>query len=169
MPGLETTVADVHWYLGLFDALEITVWIDGGWGVDALLGEQTRSHADLDIVVQETEVSLLRHALIDAGHVVVSRDDTRAWNFVMGVPYVRELDFHVVAFDDSGNGVYGPPENGVAYPAAAFSASGRIGSRAVRCLTAEYQIDSHTGYDLSPKDVADVIALRDRFGVDLGA
>jgi len=25
------------------------LWIDGGWAVDALLGEQTRPHRDLDI------------------------------------------------------------------------------------------------------------------------
>ncbi len=29
----------------------IEVWVDGGWGVDALLGEQTRSHDDLDLVI----------------------------------------------------------------------------------------------------------------------
>jgi hypothetical protein len=27
----------------------IQVWLTGGWGIDALLGEQTRQHKDLDI------------------------------------------------------------------------------------------------------------------------
>ena len=36
----------------LFDQNSIDVVVDGGWGVDALLGEQTRSHGDLDIAVQ---------------------------------------------------------------------------------------------------------------------
>ena len=31
----------------------ITIWIDGGWGVDALLGKQTRLHADLDIAIEQ--------------------------------------------------------------------------------------------------------------------
>lgn len=38
--------------LALYTALHelgIQIWIDGGWGVDALLGEQTRPHQDLDI------------------------------------------------------------------------------------------------------------------------
>ena len=26
--------------------LDIKIWIDGGWGVDALLGQQTRFHKD---------------------------------------------------------------------------------------------------------------------------
>ncbi len=30
----------------------IGVWIDGGWGVDALLERQTREHGDLDIAIQ---------------------------------------------------------------------------------------------------------------------
>jgi len=34
-------------------ALGIEIWLDGGWGVDALLGEQTRPHEDLDIVVEQ--------------------------------------------------------------------------------------------------------------------
>jgi len=52
----ETTLIDVHWYLDLFDTLGIRVWIDGGWGVDALLAEQTRPHEDLDIVIPEGDV-----------------------------------------------------------------------------------------------------------------
>jgi hypothetical protein len=32
----------------LFRSQGITVWLDGGWGVDALLGRQTRPHSDLD-------------------------------------------------------------------------------------------------------------------------
>ncbi len=38
--------------LRLFAEHEIAVHVDGGWGVDALLGEQTRPHADLDIAMQ---------------------------------------------------------------------------------------------------------------------
>ncbi|MBA2471257.1 MAG: hypothetical protein H0V41_03070 [Pseudonocardiales bacterium] len=28
-------------------------WVDGGWGVDALLEEQTRSHSDLDLTAKD--------------------------------------------------------------------------------------------------------------------
>ena len=28
---------------------DIDVWLDGGWGVDALLGKETREHDDLDV------------------------------------------------------------------------------------------------------------------------
>ena len=32
---------------------EIAIWLDGGWGVDALLGEETRVHNDIDLFVEE--------------------------------------------------------------------------------------------------------------------
>ena len=37
--------------LRLFDSDGIDVWLDGGWAVDRALGEQTRSHKDLDIIL----------------------------------------------------------------------------------------------------------------------
>ena len=45
--------------LEFYDFLErnkIYIWIDGGWGVDALLGTQTRAHQDLDIVIQKKDL-----------------------------------------------------------------------------------------------------------------
>jgi lincosamide nucleotidyltransferase A/C/D/E len=44
----------------------VEVWIDGGWGVDALLGKQTRQHKDLDIAIEEKHVALLRDVLLSA-------------------------------------------------------------------------------------------------------
>ena len=31
----------------------IDIWLDGGWGVDALLGTQTRVHNDIDLFVEK--------------------------------------------------------------------------------------------------------------------
>ena len=57
------TVDKVHWFLDLFDELGIKVWIDGGWGVDALLGECTRDHQDLDIIISWEDSAILTKAL----------------------------------------------------------------------------------------------------------
>ena len=35
--------------IATLEEASVRVWLDGGWGVDALLGEQTRNHADLDL------------------------------------------------------------------------------------------------------------------------
>jgi hypothetical protein len=45
---------DYQSVLAVVDLLEadgIDVWLDGGWGVDALLERPTRGHDDLDLVV----------------------------------------------------------------------------------------------------------------------
>jgi lincosamide nucleotidyltransferase A/C/D/E len=140
------------------EGLGIEIWLDGGWGVDALLGRQTRPHDDLDIVVEQRALARLRGLLEADGFRDAPRDDTRPWNFVLGHPDGRLVDFHVVVFDRDGNGVSGP---GV-FPASSFGARGTIEGHTVRCLTVEHQL-ARSGYPLRDKDVADLAALRERF------
>src|SRR4051794_21469752 len=51
--------AVVHW-LGVLEAAGVRCWLAGGWGVDALVGRQTRVHRDLDLVLDRahTETAL---------------------------------------------------------------------------------------------------------------
>lgn len=37
--------------ISALEAADLCCWVDGGWGIDALVGEQTRPHKDLDLVV----------------------------------------------------------------------------------------------------------------------
>ncbi len=158
---------DVVWFLGLVDRLGIEVWLDGGWGVDARLGEQTRRHRDLDVVVEQQDLRALREALAASGFVDSPTEDRTDWNFVLVDPEGRRIDVHVIVIDEHGNGIYGPAENGIFYPASALTGSGSVGGRPVRCLTPEYQVQSHTGYELDENDLSDVMALHERFGVPL--
>jgi lincosamide nucleotidyltransferase A/C/D/E len=48
---------DVLEVLDILDADGVMHWLDGGWGVDALLGVQTRPHADLDLAVPREHVA----------------------------------------------------------------------------------------------------------------
>ena len=73
-----------------------------------------------------------------------------------------------MVFDASGDGLYGPqPKDGSGrmYPAAAFKGEGTIAGETVRCLTADYQVANHTGYDPGDADVHDVYALHHKFGI----
>src|SRR5262245_61371124 len=106
------TARDVADLVRLLDAHGIEVWIDGGWGVDALLGEQTRPHGDLDIAVRDVDVPRLRDLLATRGYQERPRDDTTAWMFVLADPSGREIDIHAFALDADGNHAAG-----VAYPA----------------------------------------------------
>jgi hypothetical protein len=80
----EMTADDVCDFLDLMNARGVRAWLDGGWAVDACLGSQTRSHGDLDIVLEERDMPVVVAALKEHGYALVPRDDSRAWNFVMG-------------------------------------------------------------------------------------
>ncbi len=150
-------------------AIGVEVWIDGGWGVDALLSRQTRSHKDLDIAIQERHVPLLREVLFARGYREVRLKDARPWNFVLGDANGREVDVHVIVLDDNGNGGYGPPEKGEMYPAASLTGTGIIDGQTVRCISPEWAVKFHSGYELEEKDFRDVLALCQKFGIDLPA
>ena len=47
---------DVLTLLSTLDQLGVHYWLDGGWGVDCVLGEETREHSDLDLVVHRQDV-----------------------------------------------------------------------------------------------------------------
>jgi lincosamide nucleotidyltransferase A/C/D/E len=147
--------------------LNINIWIDGGWGVDALLGEQTRPHKDLDIAIEHRDVPQLRALLEARGYREIKTEDARPWNFVLGDENGREIDIHVIVVDKEGNGIYGPPEKGQMYPSASLSGSGEIQRHAVRCISADWAVKFHSGYELKAKDFADVSALCEKFGLAL--
>lgn len=146
----------------------VDVWLVGGWAVDALLGEQTRLHADADIVIQEKDVPKLRELLEARGYEDVERDDTSSWNFVLGDSNGHEVDVHAIVFDKSGNGIYGPVERGVMFPADSLTGKGKVNGHAVKCISVEYMVKfiSPWLYKLHDKDFKDVSALCEKFGID---
>ncbi|HEX9012539.1 MAG TPA: hypothetical protein VF813_03450, partial [Anaerolineaceae bacterium] len=102
---------DVIEIIQLLHQNHIEVCVDGGWGVDALIGEQTRAHTDLDVAVQHKDVPQIRALLEARGYRDVPRDDTKDCNFVLGDDRGRLIDIHSYTFDSAGNLVYG-----IAYP-----------------------------------------------------
>ena len=161
------TVDIVHWFLNLFDELGITVWLDGGWGVDALLGEQTRKHQDLDIIISWEDSAVLTQALLARGFVDIHTDDRKDRNFVMGHQLHGLIDFHVVKLTEDGGALYGPGEIDWVITESELNDVGYIGGRKVRCLSVDYQVRSHSGYILTDTDFADMRALHEKYGVAL--
>jgi lincosamide nucleotidyltransferase A/C/D/E len=147
----------------------LTVWLDGGWGVDALLGEQTREHDDLDVVVARRDVPLLIETLGRDGYEVAK--GALPTCIVLLDAAGRQVDIHPVEFDDAGDGIY-RMEDGRdwPYPARGFAGEGLVlGRHPVRCLTPEVQVLCHAGYELGDTDRADLALLRERFGVSTGS
>ena len=85
--------------IGVLEAEGIDVWLDGGWGVDALLGHQTREHGDLDLVVELDRASRVIE-LLDAG--VLPRHGTPPKSFVTVDARGCQVDTHPVAFNAEG-------------------------------------------------------------------
>jgi lincosamide nucleotidyltransferase A/C/D/E len=56
--------------LQLWESAGISVWLDGGWGVDALLQTQTRAHKDVDIILAVTDAPRLQKLLATMGFKV---------------------------------------------------------------------------------------------------
>jgi lincosamide nucleotidyltransferase A/C/D/E len=68
-PFTEMTAADVLTVAGAVAEATDRWWIGGGWGVDALVGRQTRKHVDLDLVISDDEddIDVVVGALTDLG------------------------------------------------------------------------------------------------------
>jgi lincosamide nucleotidyltransferase A/C/D/E len=156
--------ADVVDLIDAFEGAGVDVWLDGGWGVDALLGEQTREHDDLDLVVGREDVPRLVDALGKRGYEVAKGELPTC--IVLLDEVGRQVDVHPVAFDDAGDGIY-RMEDGRdwAYPAAGFGGRGEVLGKSVRCLSPEVQVLCHAGYELGDTDHHDLALLRDRFGL----
>ena len=59
----------IHTYQ-LLETAGISVWLTGGWGIDALLGEQTRPHKDLDVIMLVDDVARMRELLGRDGYTL---------------------------------------------------------------------------------------------------
>lgn len=157
------TADDVLEVLARLDAEGIEWWIDGGWGVDALLGEETRPHDDLDLVVRRDDVERL--PALFAGW---TRVDEEWWpnRFVLRDEGGRQVDFHPVTFDEAGDAWQSLREGGRArFPAVGLRGEGHIGARRVRCLTAQLQVGHHVYAGPDDVDWDDVRVLCERFGL----
>ena len=154
----------------VLDALEargLKVWVDGGWGVDALLGEETRPHDDVDLVVELLALPVVVEALAELGFVVA--EDHAPVRVVLRTADGRQADLHPVTFDQEGTGwQVGAAVDGsdCPYPAEGFE-RGRILDRAVPCLGPALQIEHHRGYEPRPRDRVDMAHLARRFDLSL--
>jgi lincosamide nucleotidyltransferase A/C/D/E len=154
--------------LTIVTALEnvgVRVWLDGGWGVDALVGEQTRDHDDLDCIIALTDAPIARDALAALGFAV-SLDELPT-RFVMRDGSDRRVDFHTVTFDSAGGATQQLQDGTMApYPAPGFSGFGHVAGVRVACLTAAVQSLHHLGYDPDEKDHHHMRLLADRLGIE---
>lgn len=164
-PSHEMSATEVTGLLDAFESAGVAVWVDGGWGVDALCHEQLRTHDDLDVVVGIEDVPIVKAVLRDAGYT--HQESDAPLSFMVVDPAGRQVDVHPVTFDGDGDGLYQMPGGETwNYSAAGLAGTGSIGGRPVRCLTPQLQMLAHAGYELTERDREEIRILHERFGVD---
>lgn len=160
--------SDVLELLSLLRQRKIDVWLNGGWGVDALLGHQTREHEDLDITISAADRATLAAVMEEAGFRNYRVDNE--FNWVLIDSDRRLVDAHLVDFSETliagaGVSVYGPA--GLPFEVGSLDGRGTIANEPVKCETAEFQVRGHTRYTPDETDYRDVLALCRAFHLDV--
>jgi 2'-5' RNA ligase len=130
-------------------AADVRCWISGGWGVDALAEKCTRTHRDLDLVVEEQDRQRAVDVLGELGYWEWYRVDSDVPLFSRIVLHDHELagrtiDLHPLAPSSM---------------QAEFT-MGTIEGREVSCMSVDLQLKTHSNYRKRWRDRADVAVLR---------
>jgi lincosamide nucleotidyltransferase A/C/D/E len=165
--------------MGFRDVLEVALalreeglkfWFAGGWGVDVLVGLQSRDHLDLDIVIEDYRRDELRlcRALSKLGYLRAEVKVGGIW-----MPSVvalsdwsgrriefMEIDWERFAVD---SGLVASDETGIAVNALRESAfaEGVIFDHKLPCLSRRAQLLFHSNFTLTEKHRRDLDVLKE--------
>jgi lincosamide nucleotidyltransferase A/C/D/E len=154
--------------LELYDRLArvgVSAWVCGGWGIDAIIAEQTRPHDDLDLVISREALKRTLSELADYTVVGEQHDASgAATRVVLRDRQARGVDLYPVVFDGHGNGWHDLGLGHVAYPADDLGSAGRLGRTPVRCISARLQLEYKARVEPDELDYHDVRLLVEAFG-----
>ena len=140
--------------LNLLDMSEIRYWVDGGWGVDILVGAQTRAHRDVDIDFDASCTDKLLQLLKNNGYEVVTD-----WSPVRIELYHSQLgyiDIHPFVLNDDGTARQANLDGEWYEFEADFFGTADFNGRIIPCISAKGQKVFHTGYELREVDKHDI-------------
>jgi lincosamide nucleotidyltransferase A/C/D/E len=142
------------------DAAGVRCWLAGGWGIDALLGRETRRHHDLDLVIGDVpdDVARLEQVLAGEGFLLRVRELNPGLLMPVRIAWQDDRGCSVEVMPvDLGKPPFGGTAEGAGEPR--FT-RGTVGGRDVPCLSASLQFALHEGYDIRGIDRTDMAALR---------
>ncbi|CCV63776.1 putative aminoglycoside nucleotidyltransferase [Alteracholeplasma palmae J233] len=142
---------------------QIDLWLDGGWGVDALLNEQTRAHNDIDIFIQEKDKLNVIQLIKEKGFIEVIETYTTKNHTVWQDNKNRIIDLHIFNFIEDKYVVF----EDLKFPKDVLNGVGEIDGITVKCINAESQVLFHLGYDFDENDVHDVKLLCKKFNIPI--
>jgi lincosamide nucleotidyltransferase A/C/D/E len=130
-------LAEVLAVLGAVRSVGCRFWIEGGWGVDALVGQQTRPHRDVDIDIDGAFEGQVLAALGELGYVVET--DWRPNRVELVAPGRGWVDLHPLVIDDDGNARQAAQGGGWHEFPRSYFTSGHLGEVPVPCVSREAQ------------------------------
>jgi lincosamide nucleotidyltransferase A/C/D/E len=158
------------------------VWLDGGWGVDALLKRETREHQDLDLIIPVECLNAAESVLGDVGFLKDDHQTMMPAKFVLRNSEELQIDIHPVTLKPDGSAEHIDSDDTsnfytFVHSAAGLSGVGVISGQIVRCTTAAEQIRQKAERRYSPwklgrtrangisADLEDIITLQQEFGI----
>jgi lincosamide nucleotidyltransferase A/C/D/E len=157
---------DVRTLLGALAQHGVGACVGGGWAVDALVGQQTREHSDLDLWVDAVDLQQLFEAMADQGvDRVHPWPGDRPWNFVLHDGGSRRVDLHFYEALGGRRLRYGSAATPYVFMSDDLSGQGMVGDLTVRCESPDFVLRNHTGYEPREVDRHDVTVLCERWGL----
>lgn len=151
-------LVEVRRVLAALDAAGCPHWLEGGWGVDALVGHQTREHRDVDIDVDAGYEDVALSALAGLGYAIET--DWRPNRVELVAPGRGWVDLHPLVIDASGVRQAALGGGWHQFPSNCFT-TGRLDGEDMPCFTVEAQRFFHTGYEQRAVDHHDLALLDD--------
>lgn len=136
-------------------------WLEGGWGVDVLVGRQTRPHRDVDVDFDAAFEEAVLRGLVDLGNAIET--DWRPNRVELVACGTGWVDLHPLVIDESGDARQAALDGGWHEFPSEWFGSGSLNGVEIPCVTAEAQRVFRTGYELRPVDRHDLEEL-DRLG-----
>jgi lincosamide nucleotidyltransferase A/C/D/E len=150
-------LSEVMTVLDVVEQLGCRYWLEGGWGVDALLGHQSRPHRDMDLDIDACHEAEVLAALAGLGYVVET--DWRPNRVELVAAGRGWVDVHPLSLRADGGALQPAPGGGAhEFPRTHFTV-GSLAGRPVPCFTVAAQRLFHSGYPPRAEDVHDLRLL----------
>lgn len=148
----------------------VQAWVAGGWGVDALVGHQTREHSDADLIIALSDEATALRTLGEDGYAVYDRWGEglldRTFHLV-NTRLHRSIEMSMVQLDaEDWRERVDELARSEGFEVPEMFTSGLIDGQPVLCVTIEMQLALHVGYKPQDEDLADVALLCERFSLE---
>lgn len=151
------SLEDVLAVLDAVRSLGCRFWLEGGWGVDALVGHPTRPHRDVDVDFDAIFEAAVLDRLARLGYSIET--DWRPTRVEVTAPARGWVDLHPLVIEQNGDARQAPLEGGWHEFPSSWLTTGTLGGVTVPCVSLEAQRRFHSGYELRQVDLLDLAEL----------